>query len=536
MGVGNWSWSPSSGMPEFTVHVDDLPETFEEYRGRAEAAWIEHARTHFASLIEDDVVPDFAWAQENLSQSEIESAIEEEFPHWDDQEGYSVNASGDRLDDLIESLGESLQEESLQITDRVTYLKHVDDAISIARGKLVDVVVKPWETQLYIGVGPSAKLEEQGKFDFSPAVERFVAMHMSACAPTKSSFYELSASHDYEFTMSPRVISLLREGRKMAAASELLDATVDLARTLEVSGSSDDCDAFQRRFGLEPSHVTMQSTSDQIDILFDYAEAIGDLPTSVAKAYQVEFAKARDAVKKCLALSGEQVYQRDTGWTSKRVDLSDFRDVALVSLNEGQLGQIRWVASLGEAMSQMQLYLGVEQVAFVKQSALAGLEDRLRDSFNPVTVEAKDGLLALYSAGSGLGGMAVLDASYLSSLRYRSPAKIAHDGAGFFRDDLPAWLEPVTDPKGLRDVVQAVASLPGLESHLVMSGGDLAVSGMLVLKDGGGVQSLYATNDPVPGARSTYRPLVIHGQPAMDFEREARLSNEVNRSSLGMGR
>ena len=24
MGVGNWSWNPSSGMSEFTVHVDEL--------------------------------------------------------------------------------------------------------------------------------------------------------------------------------------------------------------------------------------------------------------------------------------------------------------------------------------------------------------------------------------------------------------------------------------------------------------------------------------------------------------------------------
>ena len=507
MGVGNWSLR--SFFKTDVIQVDSMSETFEAYRERA----LDALKVEVASRYPDVQVADLTLV--GLGEMGLDAAITdliEEFPFWDDEGAFARDNSQQRYADLKEALEAAVASVTgKELSD--DELKHLKcdldkSAAVVGLGRYAQVVLREWESDLYVGIAPTNKVEDGfyrwGDMDGSD-MERLLGKCLSWIRPDNK---QLDVYRDGMGNSVPKLIEL-ENGESLFKVSTRV---FEKAEQLEMSASdAAAADQFFKEFGVTTAQV-MAMDQTQVEYQCELIDSIDATPTIVKQAYAKELDALSRAVLNCMAELGEEPYRPSGAWTSKKVDLSPYRHVAAVQLDAQGLASVKkgellqalecdpWRASILRESEFDRTVVGAIQNRFPVATKLHGdmytLYERRHDSGTDA-----DGVLVWrgHRSWGQLDGLQVKQAQWLN------------DGRAVNLGDLPQWMALSTDGS---DVSATLDGAPqALAQTFYDAEGSLDVTGVLAEVGDGDYRSLFVTNSSRPFAKNaSYEAVLFNGQ------------------------
>lgn len=532
MGVGNWSWRSSSGLPTTVVHVDDMLRSFADYRKEAGEQFESYVREHYADRIPEDEDPTLEWAERENLQDIIKAAIGDEFPLWNDEHAYGETEAGQRFDDLLDRVGEVFGESKLPgLTTHYPMLTPEFDKAAhvLARSELAQVVVRQWEGMIYFGVGPSDAIENLGELNLGTLESKFIAKVWAACDPKSTAFF-LAADKKpapIELTQQERAMSVLARQDGYHPNGDLLTSVVERLRAQAAELDNYNANLqFFNDFGITPHDLA--NLNFEIEGLIAFVEEYGGTPDMVAQGYESDRQALRSALLTAMAIEGEKPYSPDTAWTSKRVDLSPFRQVAVVQLDGPSANACIFYQDPLKAIGSA----APGSVSFMSE---AEFEQSVMDSVERAAphkvLELNDGMFSIHSPA---GAQRPNEASVLV---FRGRLEWGHfdgynkqveqwlqQGGTSPLEQLPGWMTLATSGPEIRSILESLPAGSKIAECYDKSG-DLQVTGALVETRNGAYSTVFVTTESKPHMLSaSYEPLVLNGvaikpaSPSMDRE------------------
>lgn len=548
MGAGNWS-ARSRYFETSVVYVDELLESFEDYRQRAEQEfkrWLveNHPSTTVLQLLGEipGAVEEFSgsiidWAKENHLQGYLDEALGEEFPLWDSPETFAVEESADRLDLLLESTSGSLAQALPKVLVNRGALKHRQfwsdpNAMVLAEARYAQVALRHWEGNLYFAVAPKNDVENQGPFltrEHKAEICEFLGRCWAACDPQNKEFsrYSNSARGPAPVELRPTEAGRIHDGK---VDSILLDAVVARAvaqaTQLEASGDEAGIQAFTDAFGIEPSYLVHAERTSDLAVHLECVEELDATPQMVMDSYTHESRALENALLNSLARDGEKPMRPDTAWTSKAVDLSNYRHVVAVQVGPEQIEKLMHAPSLpsellsGPRMSVMRENVFDRTVAGAVQNVYPHVADVHGDIMK----------LHLRSAGDTVGGGVFVWRGHLDWLAQNvqgtSDLWLREQGSTRL-GELPVWMSLQTDSGAVRDVLDSVAAPASIAKNFFTEDGSLDVTGVMVETRDGDYGTVYVTYDSRPHSLSArYEAVLLNGTWNMPTAPAVELSHE----------
>lgn len=519
MGVGNWSWRSSSGLPTTVVHVDGVLRYFDDYREEAEKKFVEYVREHYADRLPEDEEPTLEWAKSEGLGAIIEAAIGDEFPDWDDQDGYSQQEAKQRFDDLLDRVVEVFGESKLPgLTQHYPMLTPEFDKAAhvLARSEWAQVVVRQWEGMIYFGVGPSDAIEDLGDLNLGTVESKFIEKVWAACDPKSTAFY-LAADKKpapIELTQQEQAMSVLVRQYGYRPNGDLLTSVVERLRAQAAELDNYNANLqFFNDFGITPHDLATLNV--EIEGLIAFVEEYGGTPDMVAQGYERDRQALRSALLTAMAIEGEKPYSPDTAWTSKRVDLSPFRQVAVVHLD-------RINASACIVNQDPLKAIGSAAPGSVSFMSEAEFEQSVMDSVERIAphkvLELNDGMFSIHSPMGGLRphdhGVLVfrgrLEWGHFDGYN-KQVEKWLQQGGTSPLEQLPGWMKLATSGPEIRSILDSLPAGSKIAECYDKSG-DLQVTGALVETRNGAYSTVFVTTESKPHMLSaSYEPLVLNG-------------------------
>lgn len=529
MGAGNWSWRSSTGLSTFVVHVDSAPSGFDEYREQAEKGFVSHLEAQHANLIPKDAEPTLDWAQDNGLTSIIEDAIGGEYPYWDNETGFYANASEERFDEVICALsrnGEMTRQSDLRRTA-------VDEgAVVLDSGKYVQLLMREWETYIYLAVGPTDQVEEElPREPFDAKAELFVAKCLAACVPSKTTFHQV-AGKPAAIALTDHEHLLVKDGRVVAAAERVISRITAAAHVLNDNPDAAREAKFLLDFGITVSDLYVRD--DDVANVLDFVERLRELPSTVIAQYDTEYAQMRDTMMGRLASLEYKPAMPDTAWTSKVVDMRAYRHAAAIQLDGPGVASFLW--NEGSPMDVM----GRVAPGCISVMSEAAFDDvvlgKITEHYPHKARVTSNGYFTLYTTGatpSQQEGVLVFrghrDWGHLQTAEARTEGWIKAGGTAT-REQLPVWFDYVP-ASGVREVLASLPAPSSVVKSFFDANGDLKVTGMLVERRGDEMGQVFVTESLAPNTdRAQFRPVLVNG---VWNEPSPQLANE---KGVGHGR
>lgn len=528
MGVGNWSWRSSSGRATTVVHVDGLLESFEDYRKRANASLAAYVEEHYADRVEPGDVVDIEWARDHGLLDVVEAAIGDEFPLWDQEEAYARENAENRYWNLAESVTSHLQTGALQGMEvwesgsQMARAAFDGGARVIACTPLTQVVMREWESSIYLGVGPSDALENTEDFPQDKDVEKFIAKCCAACDPRSTAFYLAADKRPAPVELTRHEIMRVAESRRYphlhGAMTDVLAAVVGRitaqAEVLEEGGNASYNDqlAFFNDFGIAPDDLLLKK--DLVQDMIAFLEDHKATPGMANAAYETEFEQLSERLMTALAINGEEPYRPTTAWTSKRVDMSPYRMVSVMHLED----QAARMAVYGQD-NLLAVMSGVKPgcVSVMREADFVKHVAHAVTAQCPVErVHLNGGMATLMTASAAdpdLGSILVWrgrpEWGHFAQIE-RNDALWIEKGGVAQLTDLPSWMKQTVDGHGIRSELDALKLPEGQAASFYDSRGDLTVTGVLSESVPGG--NVFVTSSDLPLApEAQYRAVVYQG-------------------------
>ena len=521
MGVGHWSWRSSSGLATTVVHVDDVTRSFAEYREEAQAEFERQMRRDYPDRLPEDDEVTLDWAKDEGMESIIEATIGEEFPRWDDEQLYHEEEAAQRYEDLLDSVGEVFAASKLAgVTAHYPMLTPEFDksARVIARSEWAQVVVREWESNIYFAVGPSDAVEQLAPLRLNTSESKFIAKCWSACDPKSTAFY-LAADKSpapIKLTAAESSMELLSHyGREYHPNGDLLTSVVDRLRSqaAELDNYNDNV-AFFNTYGITPHELAEKTL--EIEGMIALVEDYGGTPDMIAQAYERDRKALSDVLMTAMAINDEKPYRPDTAWTSKRADMSPYRQVAVVQLDGASASAFIVNQSPLNAISSA----APGSVSFMSE---AEFERSIADAVARVAphkvLEMNGGMFAIHSPVNG--GLRNHDHGVLV---FRGRMEWGHfdgyekkvqewlqNGGTTPLEQLPTWMTLATSGSEIRSILESLPSGSSVASCFDEQG-DLLVTGALVESRNGEHSTVFVTTGSRPEMLSaSYEPLVLNG-------------------------
>lgn len=525
MGAGNWSWRSQSGLSTFVVHIDAVRQDFDDYREDAEKEFVGYLKKTHPNLVQEGDEPSLAWAEENGLKSIIEDAIGDSFPYWDNQEGFYLEESRNRYDDLLNALVDASQRGDLPSTS-------VDaDARVVASKKYAQLLLREWETYLYLAVGPTDELEEYLPAQaFDTKAELFVARCLAACEPANTSFLHV-AGKPAAIELDDRERLMVRDGLRAAPAERLIDRIQAIANELDDQEEQDAAAEakFLEDFGITTSELAVRR--DDVEAILEFVNHVGELPCTVMEQYGTEYEQMRDELLSQLAAMEEQPMRPDTAWTSKRVDMRPYRDAAVIQLDGSAIATMIYgqhaTTAVESAVPGAISIMSEEQLdAFVLKKVL--------EQYPHEAAKSLEGYFTLYTRGSSPSQQQEGALVYRGHLSWGNVAKAEQrtdewvkTGGTATRLQLPVWYDYVPANQ-VREVLVSLPAPSSVVKSFFDANGDLKVTGMLVERRGDEMGQVYVTDSAAPDKdHANFRPVLVNGawvEPTPVLENERGVS------------
>lgn len=506
-------------MPTAVMHVDQVVETFSDYRDRAEGEFVSHLKAKHGTLVPDSVTVTLEWAKEQGLESAVEEAIGDEYPFWDDEENFYRDAQQHRDEDLTEILSMRSGRDGIEPVGAPGKAND-DDVYVLAKGSFAQLVKREWEHQVVFAIGPVPKLDDQLDLDKmvadTKAASLFVAKCLAACDPTNSTYLD-AAQGKPAVIASDRARDLARRGWIVDAAREIIDLAYAAARFVanddDVAAESD----FESNYGISADDLLV--VRDEVDTLIEFAETFdGALPGSVGKQYEQEYQLLRDFALNRLAEAGETPYAPDTAWTSKKVDLSAYRTAAVIQVDQASIEP--FVATRGASENPLTHAAPGSMSKMSEGDFDAHLLPRILEKYPFERAKSENGLWTLYTVGPepehGEEGALVFRGhsgwGHLDGIEQRT-AQWLKENPAVELWNLPCWFHLSDDPAVIREVLASPEAPEAVMKALSKPNGELAVTGVLFEDRGNEISQLYVTQaaDPV-FMNASFRPVMVNGQ------------------------
>lgn len=523
MGAGHWSWRSSGGWATSVVHVDDVQRSFDEYRKEAEEAFSRYVHEHYADRVPEDGEVTFEWAEDAGLQDIIETAIGDEFPRWNDASAYMQEESEQRYDDLLGSVGEQFESTKISGVKALYPMPQADfdpSARVIACSKWAQAVVREWESNIYFAVGPSQLLEDLGEVTLGTDESRFIAKLWAACDPKSTAFYLASdkAPALIELTDEERAFVADHRGRpgyhpNGDALTAIVERLREQAAELDTPKANEE---FFNAYGISPYGLATKTL--EIEGMIAFVEEFGGTPDMVMASYERDREALHEVLLQALAINGEKPYRPNTAWTSKPVNLSPYRSVAMVQLDaEGArhftLGDNPLAAIASAAPSSVAIMRESDFDAWVMDSLTAAGMSKAKVS--------NGDMFTLMAPATHAGPVATMDSAVLLFRGCLEWGHFAGRNAGVQSwmerggavplEELPSWLSFKPAGTELRSIAQA---LPAAAAGQFFDGaGDLSATGAFVQSLGDSYNTVFVTTASDPKSPSAvYKAVVFDGQ------------------------
>lgn len=519
MGVGHWSWISRNGLTTTVVHVDDILRSYEDYRKEAEAEFGYYARANYADRLPSDGQATFQWAQEEGLEGVINTVIGDEFPYWNDDQGYRENEYAQRSEHLFGSIGDFVAESKLAGVTQHNLMRtpQFDRAAHVmACSEWAQLVVREWESFIYLAVGPSDMLNAAPELLIGTPESKFLAKCWAACDPKSTAFYLAAGKMPAPIELTAAEAATVAEWAQRRSVyhpnGDVLTAVVERAR--ERAAECDDFsknEQFFNEFGITPHELATRSS--EIECMIALIEEYGGTPEMIVDAYERERGVLTGALMKSLALSGEKPYCADTAWTSKRVDISPYRKVAVVQLDNAGLMSMKAKLPL-EAIRNA----APGSVSFMSESDFdANMEDVIVGPSMKKQFEMNDGMFTLVSpsaGGSSEGGILIFRGCLEWGHFTEYEKKVQHwlqEGGTADLEQLPSWMTLTTSGSEIRAVLDSLP-IGASAAQFFDESGDLTVTGAVVEVLNGSYNTVYVTTEGRPERLfARYEPLVLNG-------------------------
>ncbi|SFF33855.1 hypothetical protein [Paracidovorax wautersii] len=503
-------------MPTAVMHVDQVVETFADYRARAEGEFVSYLKVKHGALIPDSSQVTLEWAKEQGLEWAVEEAIGDEYSFWDDEESFYIDRQASRHEDLVEIFMMRSGNGGIEpVGERGK--ANGDDALVLAKGSFAQLVMRNWEGQVIFAIGPLPKLDDELDLDKMVADNKaatvFVAKCLAACDPTSPSYLDAAQGKPAVIEVSDRVRDLARRGWIVDAARDVIDRAYATAHSVAKDDDAAAESVFESNFGIAAGDLLV--VRDEVDTLIEFAENFdGELPDSVSKQYEREYLRLREFVLDRMAYAEEQPYVPDTAWTSKRVDLSAYRTAAAIQVDHASIapflaaqGQIRYplMHAAPGSMSRMS-----------EKDFDIHVMPRILEKYPFERAKSENGLWTLYTSGPGseheAEGALVFRGhrswGHLHALGALT-ARWLRDTPAVALSELPQWFHLSSDPV---EVSEVLASTRPPET-VMKPFGDLSVTGVLFEKRGAEIAQLYVTHAAHPVLMTaSFRPVIVDGQ------------------------
>lgn len=523
MGAGHWSWRSSGGWATSVVHVDDVRRSFDEYRKEAEEAFSRYVHEHYADRVPDGGEVTFEWAEDAGLQDIIETAIGDEFPRWNDASLYMQEESEQRYDDLLEGVGdvfESRQGNGIKALYPMPEADFDPSARVIARSNWAQAVVRNWEGHVYFAVGPAQRLEDLGEVTLGTDESRFIAKLWAACDPKSTAFYLAADKAPAQIELTDEERAFVADTRGRAGYHPNGDALTSIVERLrEQAAGLDTYDGnvkFFNAYGISPHDLATKTL--EIEGMIAFVEDFGGTPDMVMASYERDREALHDVLLEAMAINGEKPYRPDTAWTSKPVNLSSYRSVAMLQLDAEGARHF----TLGNNPLAAIASAGPSGVAIMRESDFdAWVMDSLTASGMSKVQEQNGGMFTLLAPASGAGPVATIDSAVMVfrgcmewghfSGRKADVQNWMERGGAVPLSDLPSWLSFKPAGPELRSIAAAMPA--SAAANFFDGAGDLAASGAFVQTLGDTYNAVFVTTAADPKSPSAvYKAVVLDGQ------------------------
>lgn len=535
MGAGNWS-ARSRDFETSVIHVDDLRESFADYRAHAEEAfkqWLvkNHPSTTVLQLLgvrpgaaEEFTGSVIAWAKENGLQDYLEEALSDDYPVWDNENAFAQDQSEDRFNELTYAIRLASKQALPTAEADADQLKQAifdadRGAMVLALGQYAQVVIRHWESYLYLGVAPKNEVDNEGHFitkGRDPTLTELLGRCWAICDPDNNAFarYRAPGRDAALVELRPSEIGL-RHGDRVDARllQGVVDRIVERAQQLDAANDQPGMKQFKADFGIEVPHLLSSKKNVELDVHIEFVSQFNATPAMVVEGYERELNILNRAILDCMASLSEKPLRPDTAWTSKVVDLSGYRHVVAVQVGAEQIDALQAQKTIDVAMSSAaacQISLMPENV--FDRTVTGAIQQRYpyQELIEPGGLE-----LHLRSAGDRDGGVVVwrghrdwlatdMGGQQSAWLREKGSARLG---------ELPAWMSLATDSSEIRETLDALAVPAAVGKGFFSAEGDLEVTGVLVEVRDGDYGSAHVTYSSRPfGVDATFETVLLNGE------------------------
>lgn len=523
MGVGNWRWS-SRVFSTDSLSVNDLVESWEELRERAFKALIDYLKGNHPEIeLPEDAT--LQWAEDELPSELLSEALDDEFPYWDSQESWGTEQSQERwrhfLHELVPRAVLSANKDVRTDPAEVRHYQcpHDTDATTVAVGRLVQVVMRHWETDFVFGIGPTAALDnEEPTFEneqYRPLFE-LIGRVWAACSDDPAFDRYRQPLVPVEVSAAERAEAAKYERINDSLLSRVLGRVVSEATLIGVRSDEAAAERFEKAYGI--SAETLVRESDVLDELCAFVRDFGGTPAMVGQAYDREFAVMFDAVVGALASEGETVCRPDTAWTSTRVDLSPYRQAVVMQLHRDgvklALGD-KYDDVLQMARETPAYKTSVMSESVYERSVAGAVKARYP---HEVALFKSDGMWTLHlrDANDREEGVLVFRGheswGHLPGLK-REQDEYFKSGTGRLLSVLPSWFHLATDVGEIKDILSSLSAPQSLRGDLYGDEGEPQVTGLLVEVRDGEYGSVFASTSARPyESLALYECVLLNGR------------------------